>query len=362
MEGKKKERIEYIDLIECIAIFMVLIYHSPLYSWDFLSEYKKSYYLIYYLRTILSTGVPLFLMVNGYLLFDKKFDLRKHILKTLHLVVLTFVWAAISLLMLQVIEKQFFSVKDFFKTLLEWKIDWINHLWYMGALVCIYLFFPLLKQTYDTNIKIFICFTLISAGLTFGNTLINEVGSLTLGILMKKQLVLQDWDFFNIFNPFRGIYGYTFVYFCAGGLIKNIEGIVLSVPLLKRNIICVIGILISSLGLWNIGVFYSNLLGRLWDVVWNGYDTVFTFLNAIFIFILCMNWKQNSWFIRTVSCNTLGVYFLHMLLIYFTKAYIIEIELFCNIIGNMVYAIIILCMSLMISLILKRIPIFAKLL
>lgn len=79
MENSK--RLTYIDLLESIAIFFVLLYHSRLYATDFLSDSSISNYISYFSTTILSTCVPLFFFANGYLLFSKPFVLKKHIFK-----------------------------------------------------------------------------------------------------------------------------------------------------------------------------------------------------------------------------------------------------------------------------------------
>ena len=231
----------------------------------------------------------------------------------------------------------------------------------MGTLVCIYIFFPLLKQVYDTSRKVFIYFTIVSFILTFGNTVINEMGTILLSLIIKENYVFQGINFFNIFNPFKGIYGYSFVYFCLGGLMYTIKNRLELVSVKKRNIVSVLGIFSSCLCLCIVGVCYSKLSGEIWDLVWNGYDTIFTFFNVIFIYCLCLNWKYNNKFIRTVSSNTLGIYFIHELIIKYTQPYIKEINIFCNIPINIIYAFFTMCLSLIICLIFRKIPIISKL-
>ena len=139
----EKKRLTHIDLLELIAMFFVILYHSTLYPYDFLAEHNFANYILYFCRTILSTCVPLFFFANGYLLFRKEFVLREHILKIIRLSVLTLMWAIITLLLLQPIKQETLSLTEFIKAIWNWKLGWINHLWYMGALICIYIFFPL---------------------------------------------------------------------------------------------------------------------------------------------------------------------------------------------------------------------------
>lgn len=98
----ESNRWSYIDLLECIAIYFVLVYHTTLYSFDFLNEGTLFNYFAYFFRTILSTCVPIFFFANGYLLFNRPFVLKKHIYKTLKLVLLVFIWAAILMPILYV--------------------------------------------------------------------------------------------------------------------------------------------------------------------------------------------------------------------------------------------------------------------
>lgn len=356
-----KKRLTFIDLLEVIATLFVLLYHSSLYSCDFLSDASLGRYFLYYSRTILSTCVPLFFFANGYLLFGRDFDLRKHILKMAKLVFITAIWGIITLLLLQIIRHEYFSLKDLLISLWNWKQGWINHLWYMGALVCIYVFFPLLKHVYDTNMKIFYYFTLVSALLTFGNTTLNQASTICISFLLGKSTVLTDFNFFNMFNPYRGIWGYTFVYFCLGGIMCYLKDTIETIPIKKRNIISIIGMLVSCMGLFVVGVFYSKKTGLVWDVVWNGYDTIFTFINVIFIYVLCLNWKTDNRYIRTISSNSLGIYFIHGIIISLFRPHLINYEFLKNLPFNLIFVGFLLLVCLIICLFLRKIPIISKL-
>lgn len=358
----EKKRMNHIDLLETVAIFFVLLYHSTLYSYDFLSEYNVAHYLRYFFRTILSTCVPLFFFANGYLLFSRDFNLCKHIIKTIKLILLTVIWGIITLLILQVINQEYFSIIDFIKALWTWKQDWINHLWYMGALVCIYAFFPLLKCVFDANKKIFYYFTIITALFTFGNTLLNHVGVVCMSCLSREPNVVTTINFFNFFNPFRGIHGYTFVYFCVGGVAYYFRDMIMEIPVKKRNVISVLGILLSCVGLFVMGVFFSKTTGKMWEVVWYGYDTIFTFLNVIFIHFLCVNLKSDKQYFKIISSNTIGIYFIHIIIISIMRPYLIQYDFLRNLPFNIVYAIMILMACLIVCFIIKKIPVVSKLL
>ena len=358
----RQTRLFFVDLLESLAIFLVLSYHGTNYSYDFLQESNNVLlYIRYYFRTILSCCVPLFFFVNGFLLLNRQFNLKKHIVKTIRFIILTVVWGIIDLFILMFIRKEFLSVKDFLIGVWTWKHGWINHLWYMNALVVIYFLFPLIKTVYDNRSDIFAFFTFAAAVFTFGNAAINILASIAAHLVLGKSVVYSvNW--FNEFNPFREIYGYSFVYFCMGGIVYKILD---KITFLKRRWACVLTILVSMLGLFAVGITLSYIAGKPWDVVWKGYDTVFTFVNVICIFSLCLQYKGKENLLRKalfiISSNTLGIYFVHELFNQLLRPYIIKIEFMSNIPGNMLYTVTILFASLGTVLILKSIPILKRL-
>ena len=251
---------------------MVLSYHGTNYSYNFLQGSNNIlFYLRYYFRTILSCCVPLFFFANGFLLFDRQFDLKRHILKIFRLVILTGVWGIIDLFILMFIRNEFLSIKDFLIGVWTCKQGWINHLWYMQALVVIYFLFPLIKTVYDKRRDVFAFFTVAAAIFTFGNVAINVLVSIAAHLVLGKGTV-YTFNWFNGFNPFRGIYGYSFVYFCMGGIAYEILD---KLIFLKRKWVCIATILASMFGLFAVGIALSHITEQSWDVVWNGYDTIF---------------------------------------------------------------------------------------
>lgn len=357
---KTEDRWHYIDLMEFIGMLFVVIYHATIYSYSWLETNSVLYFIRYYIRTILSTGVPLFFFANGYLLFNRKFCLKKHIVKTIKLIFLTGIWGTINLFLIMIIEKEYLSLKEFLEYLWTWHYGWLNYLWYMGALVCIYVFFPLLKIAFDNEKRIFIYFIIVSAILTFGNVFINYGVSIVLNQFgLYKGIV--NWNWFNMFNPFRGIYGYSFVYFCIGGLAHDIVGKLKDIPQKKRNILSITAILIGSLGLFMMGIVLSGISGEIWDVVWGGYDTIFVLTIVCAMFVLCLSYNGGKNRIELVSVNTLGIYFTHEIIIHLTRNYVRKIPIAENFVGCIVYAVAIMYVCLLLSQLLGKIPGIRKL-
>ena len=348
-------------MLESIAIFFVLAYHGTNYNYNFLQDNEVVFFIRYYFRTILSCCVPLFFFANGFLLLNHEFDLKKHIVKIVRLTILTGLWGGIDLFILMFIKNEFLTVKEFLIGVWNWKQGWINHLWYMQALIVIYLLFPLIKCVYDSRRDVFYFFTIVAAILTFGNVLINISVSIVAHLLLSKNTVYSiNW--FNGFNLFRGIYGYSFVYFCIGGTANAWKDKLKFLNKIWGNIVI---ILLSMLGLFSVGIALSFVQNNFWDVVWNGYDTLFTFINVFCIFSLCSRYKGKDNLFRkviyTISSNTLGIYFIHVLFNQLLKPYIRKFEIISNIPGNIVYSLTVLFISLGCVLFIRKIPLLKRL-
>lgn len=82
MNNEITKRYDNIDLLKVIAILMVLPLHTGLFVTDFIKMSSIGTYIQYAIRLVCE-GVPLFILVNGFLLINKNFDLKKHVRKIL---------------------------------------------------------------------------------------------------------------------------------------------------------------------------------------------------------------------------------------------------------------------------------------
>lgn len=88
----EKQRYVFIDLLKCVAILFVVMLHVRVDNYNWLDNGEPLYIFRYCFRSILAVCVPLFFFCNGFLLLNKAFDLRKHIIKTAKTLVITIVW------------------------------------------------------------------------------------------------------------------------------------------------------------------------------------------------------------------------------------------------------------------------------
>ena len=355
------KRLSHIDLLESIAIFFVIMYHGTIYSFDVTKDNSIVNYLLYYCRTILSTCVPLFFFANGYLLLNKEFNLEKHIRKTIRLVVLFFVWAFLLVPLYMIISGEEIKIKTIILSVFNLDASLgMNVFWFIGALICIYILFPALKALFDKSKKAFILFTVTCFVFTFGVVFGNQV-LLFVSTLKNHNYGTVNYNALSMFNPFRSPYCYSFVYFCVGGVINAHEKRIIAVKRVKRNIISFAGIFVSCACLLLVGVFYTKYVDyKMWDVVWNGYDTIFTFFNVLFIYTICLNYSKGNNFVKSISCNTLGIYFTHILIIRLTSPWI-KIQALKNLPTNILYSFLVMCVCLLLCQLIHKIPIIKKL-
>lgn len=108
-----------------------------------------------------------------------------------------------------------------------------------------------MKSTFDINRKAFIFFLVACSILTIGNSFLNELASIAKG-LVEGHPILIKFDFFGIYNALRGIHGYSFMYFCLGGMRIDILPRIKAISPKKRMLLslCLVVIATAFLTLW----------------------------------------------------------------------------------------------------------------
>lgn len=83
-----QKRIQYLDIIKVISIFLVVFCHFVLLA----ETIPANIFMV-----ACWSGVPMFFMVNGALLFTRPLNLSKHIRKTLLIYIVLVLWKLIYL-------------------------------------------------------------------------------------------------------------------------------------------------------------------------------------------------------------------------------------------------------------------------
>lgn len=322
-------------------------------------------YLTYFLHGLTSTAVPTFFLVNGFLLLNKTLYLRKHLLKTFRIYILTLIWSAITVAALIEIEGDQYNYSGFIKTVLFLKLYVNNHLWFLFSLVSVYILFPIVKVAFDYSDRRIIIWTLAvifvsSFGNLFGNWCLNilyvlighpidliEAGKIKEHLPLSSQLIIQ----------FSGYY-WVWVYFIVGGLLgRRNDWYANFVPSLLQ----LGGIfLVSLIGLFLYGIIVSpSLGGAMFDNGWDGYYSIPCLLMTISMFLIFRRMPyidgRIGKFVASIGANTLGIYFIHLLVIKTLNPYFYE-KSSSSITVHLLYSLVILVCAWIMTVVLKRIP------
>lgn len=352
-----KENFDYIDLLKAIAIYFVVIYHFNNMQSDFFKDDTSLPYLSYFIKSILSTSVPIFFFVNGALLLNKPdLDLRQHVYKILKIFILVVAWGAITLVALALLHSERLSFPEIIKSVWQIKQGPLGHLWFLEALVVIYIFFPIIFTAYKKNIRALYFFLACIIILSFGNTMLLMCMSI-ISFLTDKFTHSNIENIFWEFNAFRGIYGYSLGYFIFGGLLFSVRS---KLKAKKYFIFSALAIPVAMALLFLYGILESRKSNAIWDLVWYGYDTLFTLINVVSIFILCLGYRHKNSLgkaIALIGKNSLGIYLIHTIIGNILQPYYLLINFSATILSSIIFALIILLISLAAVLALKHVPI-----
>lgn len=354
-------RHQNVDLLETIAIFFVVLYHGNLSNCDFVHSPSILTYISFLLQSVLSTCCPLFFFCSGYVLLNRSLDMKKHIFKTLRLILIAIVWAMVTIFILMYTDHHKLTPVEFYKIFINKTESWIGYYWFIGALVCIYITFPLIKTAFDTSKSAIFYMVLVCYFVPLANMVINRFNS----------SIVHDFGgiFFDMFNPLKGANAYSYQYFMLGGLLGFYKDEILDlfeekrIPVFTTGAAMVI-IFASILGAY--GIFKSLKAHNVWDMVFNSYDSLLTLGMVLGFFLIstCYNPSdhpavENA--VRTISSNTLSVYILHEIILHAIKSNITISPVFCNPIGTILLAAAIIAVSTLFGWACKHIPFIDKL-
>ena len=305
-------------------------------------------------------GVPLFFMVNGGILLNRNYVLKNHVIKIAIFFILLIIWASITLLLESPKYGDHYSIKEFITVIYKLKERRIAHLWFLKALIYVYLLFPIIKALFDKNDKELLIYLLaISLLFCFGSTFLNTL-VIILGYLYKgHSMMIQTHSYFVWINPFSADYPFTLTYFIIGGLLaKYIDKIHL-----KRRLLVII-IILALLLLFFYGIIKFRTTGIYFDTVWSGYDSIMILISSIAAFIICAKTTINNNRIKKcislIGSNTLGIYFIHCIIsVWISQYFLLFMKNF--LFFNILYTLLVLIISLFITLIIRRIPFVKRL-
>lgn len=346
MQDSKTTRYGFIDVVKVISIFFVIFYHSFMCDID-ISSVRVIAYINYFVQSVFSVCVPLFFMVNGYLLLAKPLDLKKHTIKMAKLVVCAVFWNAVCAVCNAAIKDKTITVRS----ILVGAIN-ADYMWFLQALFVVYVFMPVIKSIYDADRKTYMWMLLAFSLFTYGNAFLS-IAANTLEFFLGINYIKSAYDFFGAFNPVRGIYGHAIAYFMLGGLMPELRS-----KLSRTQLIC--AIVAAWVGLFAYGCIMSLSNGKMYDIVFQGYDSVFTLTMVTALFALLQDVNFDSHPITTfVAGETLGIYCIQQPIIALAKR-LLPNFLGANLLTNLAGAVLLLAVCAMLVTIIRKIPLLRE--
>ena len=361
--NKVKMRYDNLDLMKFLATLGVISLHGCCLNTNILISNDFYTHTHYAFQTLFSISVPVFFICNGFLLFGKQLDWKQHYMKTLRYLILTLIWAFITVFLLMIIRGEHLSLKELIWKVRIFDVGWVNHLWFMGAIFNIYVLFPFIKKLFEANINYFIFFTIIVSVFTIGDKSINMI----LSMLTNRYI---DTILFDMFNPFKMVNAWSYVYFCLGGILYFYSDNIREWYNKNRIIVTIVSVCMifgSCFLLYRYGVIMSRVTDSVWNHVWDGYDSIFVLVASIALFILCLNYQgiKNNFIAKRIGLigrNSLGIYLIHIIFVDLTIGIVKNFSLFNTNLMQLLYSFGILLLSLVVVLFIKKIPMANRLL
>ena len=282
----RKYRNINLDLLKVLACVGVVLLHTTMGGFKETGSWNLLTYL-YYLGTY---SIPLFFMVNGYLLLGKREITYSYILQKVKWILITVSsWTFIVWLF----------KRDFTENLIKKIVGsliqkgYFFQFWFFGALMIIYICLPILKKFLNSKRSyLYILSILLVIGLIFELT--NIVLQMPIQTYVIQTFRLWTW----------------FFYYILGGFIAQFDKDIIN-NRFKRwmKVIVVLLFLVSPLILFFLAkTTYHNFFAEYF------YDILFVKVVSLGIFLtifsLVLNQDSNKWIIF-LSNQTMGVFIMH---------------------------------------------------
>ena len=353
-------RIASVDLMEALAIVMACSLHYPLFPiGSFISEVWQ----------LLCMGaVPSFFLINGYLLFSKPFSWRKHISRVKNVVFGIIFWKSLILVIFSLVGT-FDTAQLTLSLLLNYYCTAITlgslpseHIWFMYALLSIYILFPLFKLMFDLGYKRYIWLTIGLGILTvpFAVDIDWVLSSISVFMGGSYQPCSEITNAFSSIFPF-GPWGIYLVYFLMGPFVwplidnfaKNCSSLTLG---LFAAAVISISVALALLQDW---VYHGQIVwvGNVIPDQYKHFATIgvcFGLLAASRSISLPVPLNK---LVALISKNTLSIYYLHMPVLFILT---ISIAWPNSFVLNLIRTLGVVAASTFVGVILKRIPMIRK--
>lgn len=292
------ERIDYIDFLRVIALFMVVMIHVSAFYFFGEAVSSKTWMVAHFYDSLSRPAVPIFIMVSGMLLLSSNRPstlssfLRN---RSFRVIVPLFVWTIIYIVWSAIKVNEPINLKEFFPNFLSGNVYY--HLYFLYIIFGLYLITPLLKVFIAQAKKQ------------------DFIYAIALWILAVSVFPLLDKFFgiriYYLLIPITGYVGY----FISGYFLSTIP----RVNNLLLFIIWLIANLVTYFGTWMISIKTGDL-----DQFFYGYTSLSVIASAftLFIYIKQINFSNFytrhphiKRFISLSSSMSFSIYLIHLLIL-----------------------------------------------
>ena len=297
METQQAKRHFWADSMRILAIFLVITIHASGYvliAWSSVSQF--AWFVANLVDSFARISVPLFVMLSGALLLDKKESTLQFISKRIPRLMLPwFFWGTVQLLY-----NASFSLNLLFAPGIKSRVidTYLGGFWFMPMLLGLYLVTPLLKPFIQKakNIDFYYVFLLWFIAVPFVTTLTTIFG-FSLSLLIP--VWLQYTGYF--------LAGYFLVHKCT---------------FTKKTIKQLRFLFIVSTCIIMFGTYFFTVLEGTFTELFYSYTNIFVFTSSISGFIIFKDFfetinysKKAKRFLLIVSSASLGIYLSHLMIL-----------------------------------------------
>jgi len=308
------QRIKWIDVCRALAILMVVLCHATERVYDLTLDGMAniifpSKLFAFTAFTFGRLGVPLFLMITGYLLLDRDYDSAKVIkfwkTRWLNLLICTLIWLVIYDLYLTFYLYQPVSITDFLGHILFLKSVELSHVWFMPMILGMYILIPIVS----------IGLKKVSAKVLLFPVIIFTVICFVFPLLLTILIILHI-DLGYSINFSTGFSGGTYGLFIIYGYMLK-KGLLKKVKTWALAIVFVVSFILGEVfQLWAYG---NGIEYNMW------YTNLLLLIAALVLFEMMsrMTIKQESSIITAISKFSFPIYLIHNMFIYMCLPFVL---------------------------------------
>lgn len=347
VDNKQKKRIIYFDILRIIAIFAVIMVHVSAQNWYKTNVFSFEWNVFNIYDSIFKGGALIFVMISGALFLNSNYSIEKIYKKNISKILIVFaIWSLIYTFLFY----KYHTLNDFMISFSRGEY----HLWFLYMITGLYILVPFLKKIVEDEylMKYFFILSFIFS------IIFKPLKSL---FIILKLDFLKSVLFTNILDKLdmNFVLGYSF-YFVLGYFLHKII-----IDEKKMKYLCILGVL-GALSTIIFTALISRYLGKPNGVFYNSFG-INILLKIVFIFLVVKNFCENFQFtdkqidiIIKLSKYSFGIYLVHVLVLKYLKLFVFNTLSFNPIFSVPVIGIVVFCISLLISVLLNKIPFVNK--